>query len=46
MEGYLHAALGRCLEEVGNACHPIFGTYVYGTISDGEYVYHSDGRNK
>ncbi|MBX7065620.1 MAG: hypothetical protein K1X28_00175 [Parachlamydiales bacterium] len=46
MEAYLDPALSRAREEIDTLCHPIFGTYLYGGMNDGGYLYHSDGRNK
>ena len=44
MEEFLNPALEKAMEEIDTACHPIFGTYLYGTIQDGGYISHSDGR--
>lgn len=44
MEAFLNSYLGREREKYGNACHPMFGTYVYGSLKDGGYLFHSDGR--
>jgi hypothetical protein len=42
-------ALGPLLEQtqalLGTQCHPLFGTYIYGTPEDGDYLDHSDGRD-
>lgn len=46
MEIYLDPALRHARSEVGTLCHPIFGTYLYGGMKDGGYLYHSDGRCK
>ncbi len=44
MEDALGALLGQAQAVLGDQCHPLFGTYVYGTPEDGDYLDHSDGR--
>lgn len=44
MEWALHPALKNALIRKGPKGHPPFGTYIYGHITDGGYIYHSDGR--
>jgi hypothetical protein len=46
MENYLDPALSFLREEIGDLCHPVFGTYLYGGMNDGGYLYHSDGRSR
>lgn len=44
MEWYLNPALEAARKEIGDLCHPPFGTYLYGGLYDGYYLRHSDGR--
>jgi hypothetical protein len=44
MEMYLDRAFHSALAEFGTTCHPTFGTYLYGGLWDGGYLYHSDGQ--
>lgn len=46
MEGPLNDALIHALTEFGTISHPLFGTYLYGKMNDGGYLYHSDGREQ
>ncbi len=48
MEWWLHPALqeaikGKTSEEI-DQIHLKFGTYLYGNLTDGNYIHHSDGR--
>lgn len=44
MECVLDPLLGQTRSLLGDACHSLFGTYVYGTMQDGGYLMHSNGR--
>ena len=44
MEWVLHPALKNALIRKGPKGHKPFGTYIYGHLTDGGYIYHSDGR--
>jgi hypothetical protein len=45
MEHFLHPAFQRDIEKFGlTFAQQIYGTYLYGDIQDGGYIYHSDGR--
>ncbi len=45
MEWSLHPALKNALLRQGPHGHLPFGTYIYGHITDGGYIHHSDGRD-
>lgn len=46
MEGYLNPALGSSIYDHGiDEGHKPFGTYLYGNLDDGYFIYHLDGRN-
>jgi len=44
MEAVLDPLLQKARAILGAQCHPFFGTYVYGTPEDGDYLDHSNGR--
>ncbi len=45
MEWVLHPALKASIEKHGlDEGHKPFGTYLYGDLNDGFYIYHADGR--
>lgn len=43
MELFLNSMLVEARKKYGDICHPEFGTYVYGNMQDGGYLYHSHG---
>jgi hypothetical protein len=44
MESFLDAALNEDLKKMGTLAHLEYGTYLYGNLDDGGYLYHSNGR--
>ncbi|CDZ80963.1 hypothetical protein BN1013_01491 [Candidatus Rubidus massiliensis] len=44
MEWALHGRLKKAFEDYGYEGHRPFGTYLYGNLNDGDYLYHTDGR--
>ncbi len=45
MERYLHPAFKNDILEKGkDRAHALYGTYLYGDLNDGDYLYHSNGR--
>lgn len=45
MEHFLWPMFIKERERLGNGCHPKYGTYVYGNLKDGGYLFHSNGRD-
>jgi len=45
MEDKVHYSLKRSVEKYGEKAHSTFGSYLYGNLSDGCYIEHTDGRN-
>lgn len=44
MEQFLHAAIRNAIASIGVEGQKPFGTYLYGKITDGNYLFHTDGR--
>jgi hypothetical protein len=45
MENVLHPKLKKALRQSGMSGRKLFGTYLYGHLSEGPYILHMDGRN-
>lgn len=46
MEWDMHPWFQDKIAEHGHdAAHAVFGTYIYGQIADGNYIFHTDGKN-
>lgn len=45
METAMQKKFEKMLNEKGKKAHEPFGTYLYGDLSDGHYIKHTDGRN-
>lgn len=44
MEAFLNPNFKKAYQLLGRECHIEFGSYLYGDLSDGSYIDHTDGR--
>ncbi len=45
MENAMQRKFKKKFDKIGKKSHEEFGTYLYGELSDGHYIKHTDGRN-